>query len=181
MTTRELVLIGLAAVVVFWMVGAYNRVMALRNRIVQAWTQVDEPLRRRRETLPLLLAVLRAEWPEEQGAVEAAAQAQQQAAGAADAMKAKPAHAAAAAQFVAAERQLASAMVRLRALLDHHAPLRGRDDVAGWLRELQEADQRLVFARQLFNDAVATYNTAAHQWPTRLLVLLYGLQDAGTL
>lgn len=181
MTTRELLLLGAAAVVVFWMVGAYNRVMALRNRIVQAWAQVDEPLRRRRETLPPLLELLRAEWPEQRAAVEAVAQAQQQAAAAGDTMKAKPAHAEAAAQFVAAEHELASTLERLRTLLAPHEAVATREDVAGPLRELQEADQRLAFARQLFNDAVATYNTAAHQWPTRLLVLLYGLKDAGTL
>lgn len=180
MTSRELVLIGIAAVVVFWMVGAYNRVVALRNRIVQAWGQIDDPLRRRKETLPPLLDVLREHWPQEQGAIDAAAQAQQQAASAADALRGKPAQAALAAQFVTADQQLASTLIRLRALLEHD-PLRQRDDVAAWLRELQEADQRVVFARQLFNDAVNTYNEAAHQWPTRILVKLYGFEDAGLL
>ncbi|MEF7615055.1 LemA family protein [Aquincola sp. MAHUQ-54] len=178
---REIVLLGAAAVLIFWMVGAYNRIVAMRLRIVQSWAQVDEPMRRRRETLPLLLAVLREAWPQEQGAVEAASSALQQAAAAADALRAKPAHAPAAAQFVMAERQLASALARLSALLDQHPDLRSNPEVAGWQRELHDAEQRQAFARQLFNDAVAAYNDAAHQWPTRLLVKLYGFEDAGPL
>jgi LemA protein len=181
MSHEQIAALALGALLVFWMVGAYNRVVAMRNKIGQAWAQIDEPLKRRKETLPLLVGTLRETWPNEQGALDAVLTAQGQAAGAADAVRAKPVAAPAVAALAAAEGQLASAMARLRALLEQDAALREREDIAGWLRELHEADQRRAFARQLFNDAVAAYNSAAHQWPTRALVWIYGFQDAGTL
>lgn len=181
LTTRELALLCTAAIVIFWMVGAYNRIVALRNKVVQAWQQVDEPLRRRKEVLALLMPVLAEAWPGEQGAIEAVNAAQLQVSLAADAMRAKPVLATAAERLVQADRQLAAALVRVRALADHDTTLKARDDVPAWLADLREAEQRLAFGRQLFNDAVLSCNLAAHQWPTRLLVKLYGFEDVGPL
>lgn len=181
MTTRELTLLAVGAILIFWMVGAYNRIVALRNKVVQAWAQVDEPLRRRKDLLAALMPVLAEAWPAEQGAVEAVNAAQLQVTLAADAMRAKPVLATAADRLVQADRHLAAALVRVRALADQDSELKARDDVRGWLAELREVEQRLAFSRQLFNDAVQACNEAAHQWPTRLLVKLYGFEDTGPL
>ncbi|WP_348753679.1 LemA family protein [uncultured Aquincola sp.] len=181
MTSRELTLLAVGAILIFWMVGAYNRIVALRNRVVQAWAQVDEPLRRRKDLLAALMPVLAEAWPAEQGAVEAVNAAQLQLTLATDAMRAKPVLAAAAERLVQADRHLAAALVRVRALADQDAELKARDDVRDRLAELREVELRLAFGRQLFNDAVQACNEAAHQWPTRLLVKLYGFEDTGPL
>jgi LemA protein len=169
------------AVIVFWMVGGYNRLVALRNAIGSAWAQADEQLRRRRDALPLLVAALREPLAAEQSTLDAVLAALSQSQAAADALRAKPVLASAAASFVLAESVLASALTRLLALLDQHPEVRQRDDIGGWLRELHDADLRYAFARQLFNDAVAAYNAAARQQPTRLLARIYGFGAAGPL
>ena len=181
LTTAQLVALIGGVVVVLWMLGAYNRVVAMRNRIGRAWAQVDEPLMRRKELLPQLVAALRGDWGSEQGALDALLNAHGQAVGAADVVRMRPVIATAALTLAAAEGQLASAWARVTALLDQDLALRHREDIAGWLLELREAERRRVFARQLFNDAVAEYNGAIHQWPTRALVRVFGFQDAGSL
>ncbi|HEY6133161.1 MAG TPA: LemA family protein, partial [Rubrivivax sp.] len=71
-----LTLLG-AAVLVFWMVGAYNRLVRLRNGIGAAWAQVDKQLNRRAQALPVLLAALREPMSAEGPALDAVAVAQQ--------------------------------------------------------------------------------------------------------
>ncbi len=155
--------------------------MALRNAIIAAWTQVDEPLKRRAAALAALVDGLREHLREESGALEAALVAQSQLRAAADALGARPALAPRASALSAAEATLSAALSRLLALLEQRSGLASADDLAPHVAALRDATQRLVFARQLFNDAVRHYNEAAHQFPTRLLAALFGFGAAGTL
>ena len=158
MNLEQLWLIGGAALALFWMLGAHNRLVALRNAIMAAWAQVDEPLQRRSAAVGALAAGLREPLRDEQGALEAVMTAQAQLQAAMAAMRERPAQAPRAAALTAAEATLAPQ-----------------------LAALQDATQRLGFARQLFNDAVAAYNQAAQQFPTRLLSRLFGFGVAGGL
>jgi LemA protein len=166
---------------VFWMLGAHNRLVALRNGIIAAWAQVDEPLQRRAAALAPLVAALREQLPDESGALDAVWAAQSQLQSAADALRARPALAPRATALAAAEATLSAALSRLLALLEQRSGLAGADDLAPHAAALRDATQRLAFARQLFNDAVRGYNEAAHQFPTRLLASLFGFDAAGTL
>jgi LemA protein len=180
-STQQLLLIAAAALLVFWALGAHNRLVALRNAIIAAWAQVDEPLKRRAAALAALVAGLRDHLPDESGALDAALAAQAQLQWAADALGARPALAPRAAGLATAESILAAALSRLLALLEQRRELAAADDLAPHLATLRDAAQRLVFARQLFNDAVHSYNDAAQQFPTRLLARLFGFGAAGTL
>jgi LemA protein len=178
-TTAWALLVG--ALLVFWAIGAHNRLVGLRNAISAAWAQLDEPLARRRDTLPLLLAALREPLPAARDVVDAvaAALAQNQAAG--DMLRARPAQHSAAASFSAAEGVLALALARLLAVLEPEPALRQREDIAAALRTLHEADLRHAFARQRYNDAVAAYNAALRQRPTRWLAGLFSFAPAGAI
>ena len=181
MSSQQLLLIGGVALLVFWMLGAYNRLVALRNDIIAAWSQVDEPLQRRSAAITGLLDGLRAHLPEEGGALDAVQAAQQPLRSAADAMRARPAQAQRAVALTAAEVALAGTLARLLALLEQRPDLGAADDIAPHAVALRDATQRLAFARQLFNDAVASYNAAVRQFPTRLLSALFGFALAGAL
>ncbi len=181
MSTQQLLLIAAAALLVFWVLGAHNRLVALRNGIIAAWAQVDEPLQRRAAALLPLVAALRSHLSDEHGALDAVLAAQTQLQSAADALRARPAQAPRAAALVAAEATLQAALSRLLALLDQRSDLAGADDLGPLVAEQRDATQRLAFARQLFNDAVGSYNDAARQFPTRLVSSLFGFGAAGTL
>ena len=102
-------------------------------------------------------------------------------AAAADALRERPVQPEAAAALVRAEAAMASASARVLALLDLDPGLRDDAEVAPQVAALREAEPRLAFARQLFNEAVQAYNDAARQWPTRLLLRVYGFGTAGRL
>lgn len=180
-STEQIVLVAVAVLLVFWTLGAHNRLVELRNQIIAAWDQVDEPLQRRAAALTPLVTGLRAHFPDEQGALDAVQVALAQVQAGADGLRARPALAPRAAVLATAESALSSALSRLLALVEQRSSLGADATLAPHVAALREATQRLGFARQLFNDAVVAYNAAARQFPTRLLSRLFGFSAAGTL
>jgi LemA protein len=176
-------LVALAAIALagFWMLGAYNRLVELRNAIKDAWARVDEALRQRGGALEPLVAALREPLAAEQRALDALLAAQHQAARAAGAMAARPVDAGHAAAWVAAETTLAAAAARVFALLDHQGDLRHITQLPALVATWREGEARLAFARQLFNDAGTGYNAAIALFPTSLLARLFGFAPAGRL
>ncbi len=181
MSSRQLLLLALLAVQVFWMVGAYNRLVSLRNAIGEAWAKVDEALRLRAQAADPLLVALREPLAAEHGALDATLAALAEVKRAAGVMGTRPVVAESAAAWTTAEASLSASASRLFALLEHKAA--GAEDaaVAAHTRSWREADQRLAFARQLFNEAAGVYNDAIASFPTRLLVRLFRFAKAGRI
>jgi LemA protein len=178
-STQQIGFLVAAAVLVFWMVGAYNRLVSLRSAIGRAWRNVDELLKRRHAAADGLVAALREPMAAEAGALDALGAAQAQVQTAANALTARPVMAGLATAVVAAEAAWASASARVLALLEQHADLRTQPEVAVAVETLKDCAARLVFARQVFNEASQGYNEAARQLPTRLLTRMFGFGTAG--
>lgn len=181
MSDAQIAWLVVAAVLAFWMVGAYNRLVELRNQIGNAWQLVDEVLKKRGEAATALVTALRGPLAAEQGALDALLTAQAQVRAAADALGARPVMHSLAGALVQAEGAMSSASSRVLALLEQQPGLRGDAAIAPHAATLRDSGARLAFARQLFNDAAQAYNAAARQFPTRLLTRLYGFGTAGRL
>lgn len=181
MSSQQMALLALAAVLMFWVVGAYNRLVALRNAIAEAWGKVDEALRQRRAAAEPLLDALHGPLAAEQGALDALQTALRDNATAAAAMAARPVEQARAQAWVTAESALSAAASRVFSLLEQHTALRQQEPVASQVLAWLEASKRLSFARQLFNETAAPYDEAVRTFPTRLLVRLFRFKAAGRL
>lgn len=181
MSAEQLAVLALAAVLVFWMVGAYNRLVTLRNVIATAWAGIDEALQQRGEIVAPLLLALHEPLAAEHGALDAFRSSQGQAQVAAAEMKARPLSAAAVTGWRSAESALASAASRVLALLEQHAELRATPAVANAVATWHLAESRLAYGCQVFDTAVGAYNEATAQLPTRWLLRLFGFAPAGRL
>lgn len=170
---------ALLALLFFWMLGAHNRVVALRTAIVTAWGQVETTLQARLEALATLRAAVEPRLPNEQAALGAVVNAQAQLQQAGDTLHGRPAEAAGAEALARAEAALAPALVRLSSLIEQHADWRDEADVAGPLATLRELEPRWQFVRQMYNDAAQAYNAAIRQFPTRLLRRVFRFTPAG--
>jgi LemA protein len=166
------------ALLMFWMVGAYNRLMRHRNALGTAWGQIDELLTRRAAALEPLMGHLKEPMAAEVNTLQALAQALERQQAAARAVRAKPASAVALQAWVVVEGELASPMARLSALVEQHPELAGSEAVKPLRGQLAELAPRLVYARQVFNDAADVYNSAIEEFPTRLLTPLFGFKPA---
>ncbi len=179
MTDHQWYALAAAAVLLFWVVGAYNRLMSHRNGIVQAWQRVEDALRLRAGAAAPLAEALAVPLAAEQGALHAWRQALDTAARAAAVLGERPVRASSASAWVAAEAALAAASARVFALLDQQAELARDETVAPLVASWQDGQGRLPFARQLFNDAVDAHNAAVAVFPTRLLASAFGFKAAG--
>jgi LemA protein len=178
--TRELIVaLALGALLLFWMVGAYNRLVALRNVLGEAWAKVDDALRQRGAAAEPLVAALREPLAAEQGALDTLQSALIETTRAAAEMAAQPVLEPHASAWVGAEAAVGAAASRVFALFEHNAELRLHEPVSGSATGWREASARLAFARQLFNEAADAYNEAIAVFPTRLLVRLFGFGRAG--
>lgn len=172
---------ALLAVLLFWIVGAYNRLMRHRHALAQAWGQIDELLSRRAAALEALMAPLAQPLADEAGSLQALLQAQERQQQAARAVRLRPTHAEALQAWAQAEAGLASPMARVQALLDQHPELAGSEAVKPPRQQLQELVARLGYARQVFNDAADVYNQAVEEFPTRLLMPLFGMRPTARI
>ncbi len=173
--------LGFLAVLFFWGVGAYNRLMALRNAIATAFVQFDQHLRERAQVCDRLLVAVAPHLPSEQATFDALAGAQAEAQTAALAMRARPWSPDPVGGLAVAGALQAASLSRLMSLLEHQAELRSTAGVDSLLDELKLIERQRAFSRQVFNQAVSLYNQALHQFPTRLLTPLYGFAEARNL
>jgi LemA protein len=168
--------LGVAALLLFWIVGAYNRLVRLRGAIGSAWAQIDELLARRSALLESLIAALQEPLADEAMTLNSLSQADQRQRAAAQAVRSRPAHAPALMAWVLAEAELASPLARLQALIEQRQALQASEPVQPLQRQLAELTPRLVYARHLFSDAADTYNAAANEFPTRLVARLFSMR-----
>jgi LemA protein len=183
MTSHWLFQLALLAVVLFWIVGAYNRMVRMRTAILSAWDQIVAALVKRSDAMAAVAAAVREPLAAEAGTLLALAESDAKQRTAADGVRQARARIADVSSWVAAEAGLASPASRLRALIELQPALIHESDqgpqLATALAAWGEAEPRIQFARQGFNDAVDGYNKAIHQWPTRLIASPLGFRSAG--
>ena len=183
MTSHWLFQLVLLAVLLAWVVGAYNRLVRLRTAIVSAWEQIVAALVKRSEAMAAVSDAVRTPLAAEAVTLQALADADLRQRTAADGVRQSRARIADVSLWVTAEAALASPASRLRALIELQPALIHESDsgaqlaaaLAGW----GEAEPRILFARQGFNDAADLYNKAIHQVPTRLIASALGFRSAG--
>lgn len=181
MSVGQALTLLVAAVVVFWMLGAYNRLVRLRSEVGAAWQQFDAQLQRRALLTPALSSRVDLAMPAERPTLLALVESQLRLGLSADALRAAPVQPAAAAAVAAALAKVEPLLARLLALLEQPPLFQADEALAATLQELREIELRLAFARQRFNEAAEVYNEAAREFPTRLLLRLYRFGPAGCL
>jgi LemA protein len=181
MGTVQIVSWIVLAVVVFWGVGAYNRLVRLRNVIGNSFAQIDVQLKRRYDLIPNLVEVARKYAAHERETLEAVTAARNQAKAAADVARNRPAAAGAVTSLAMAEQVLGGAMSKLMALVEAYPELKADQSLRELAEELTSTENKVAFSRQLFNDATLDYNNAAQQFPTSLMANLFGFREAAML
>ncbi|GAB4566922.1 MAG: LemA family protein [Rhizobacter sp.] len=181
MGTVQIVSWIVLAVLVFWGVGAYNRLVRLRNVIGNSFAQIDVQLKRRYDLIPNLVEVARKYAAHERETLEAVTAARNQAKAAADVARSRPAAAGAVTSLAMAEQVLGGAMTKLMALVEAYPELKADQSLRELAEELTSTENKVAFSRQLFNDATLDYNTAAQQFPTSLMANLFGFREAAML
>jgi len=151
------------ALLVFWLIGAYNGLIGLKNQVANAWKQIDVQLKRRHDLIPNLVSTVKGAMQFERETLEAVVAARNQA------IKVQQTPGAHVGQTAAAESQLTGALGRLLAVVEAYPDLKATGNVAQLQEELTSTENKIAFARQLYNDTATQYNTKQQQFPTNLV------------
>ncbi len=165
-----IILLAAVALIAAWLVGAYNALISLKNQVYNAWKQIDVQLERRHDLIPNLVETVRGAMRFERETLEAVIEARNRAI--ATLRSTEPATAPTARQVqqtAAAQGELSAALGRLLAVVEAYPELTATANVAQLQEELTSTENKLAFARQLYNDVATQYNTKQQQFPTSLV------------
>lgn len=181
MSFQTMVYITLLALAVFWVVGAYNRLVRLKNGIANAFGQIDVQLKRRYDLIPNLVEAAKKYLQHEQETLEAVIAARNQARSASDRVASRPGQADAVIALAAAEQTLGGSLGRLFALAEAYPDLKADQTIRELSEELTSTENKVGFARQAYNDAVLDYNNAQGQFPALLVARMFGFVPSAML
>lgn len=154
----SLILLAVLAIAVFWLIGAYNALIGLKNQVANAWKQIDVQLKRRHDLIPNLVGTVKGAMEFERSTLEAVISARNKAVSASGVR--------ATAQ---AEGELTQALGRFFAVAEAYPELKSNQNVLQLQEELTSTENKIGFARQLYNDVATQYNTKQAQIPTNLV------------
>ena len=178
MSIIGLAFLGIIVLFIFFLVGIYNSLVTLRNRFKNAFAQIDVQLKRRYDLIPNLVETAKGYMKHERETLEAVVSARNQAASAAKSAAADPSNASAMKGLLGAEGALTGAMGRLFAVMEAYPDLKANQNMMAVQEELTSTENKVAFARQAYNDAVTSYNTAREKFPNALIAGPAGFKPA---
>lgn len=163
MGTLLLVLIIFAVVILLWIIGIYNRLVVLRNRIDNAWSQIDVQLRRRYDLIPNLVETVKGYAAHEKGVFEAVTQA-----------RASMASAQTVTEQGQAQNMISDALKSLFAVAEAYPELKANQNFMMLQEELSGTESKIAYARQFYNDTVMSFNTMIQSFPASIIAGSFG-------
>ena len=158
--------LGVVVVVVILalaVVGMYNRLVVLRNRVDNAWSQIDVQLKRRYDLIPNLVSTVKGYAAHEAGVFERVT-----------AARAAAINAQGVEEQSAAENQLSGALKSLFAVAEAYPDLKANQNFLDLQAQLTDTENKIAYSRQVYNDSVMSYNTATQTFPNNLLAGAFG-------
>lgn len=151
------IILGVIVLVLLWVLGVYNGLVAMRQRINQAFADIDVQLKQRHDLIPNLVETVKGYAAHERGTLEAVIQARNTAVAARDPNA-----------VVAAENVLSGALRQLFALAEAYPDLKAATSFQQLQAELSDIENKLAAARRFFNNAVQEFNTGIERFPAVL-------------
>jgi len=160
-----LTFLGIIVVLVVWVIAIYNKLVTLKNRYVNAFSQIEVQLKRRYDLIPNLIETAKGYLSHERGTLEAVITARNAAVSGLKAAAANPGDPAAVQQLAGAEGALTGALGKLFALAEAYPDLKANTNMMQLSEELTTTENKVAFARQSYNDAVMGYNNRREMFP----------------
>lgn len=179
--TSFLIFLAIVGVLIAYVIGIYNNLVNLRNRVKNAFAQIDVQLTRRYDLIPNLVEAVKGYMSHERETLEAVVNARNAASSSLDAAKLDPSNAAAMKKLGASEGMLGSALGRLFALSEAYPDLKANQNMMQFQEELSSTENKIAFSRQAFNDSVMTYNNKAENFPNNVIAGMFRFELASFL
>lgn len=169
---------GVILLILFVVAGIYNKLVALRNRFKNQFSQIDVQLKRRYDLIPNLVETAKGYMAHERGTLEAVIAARNSAANAEKAVAANPADPNAMKSLMGAEAALGGALTKFMALAEAYPDLKANQNMMQLTEELTTTENKIAFARQAYNDSVMQYNTYRESFPNNIFAGMFNFDAA---
>jgi LemA protein len=163
MSMSTVIVLAIIVVAVIWAIGVYNGLVSMRQRVNQAFADIDVQLRQRHDLIPNLVETVKGYAAHERGTLD-------------DVVRARNAAITAQgpAQQAAAENQLTGALRQLFALSENYPDLKASSNFQQLQAELSDLENKIAASRRFFNNAVQEYNTGIQRFPAALFAASFG-------
>ena len=162
-----LIILGVALVAVIWVVAKYNQLVSLRNRIENAWSQIDVQLRRRYDLIPNLVETVKGYATHEKDVFEKVVQA-----------RSAGINAGTVKDQGQAENMLTGALKSLFAVAEAYPELKANENFMMLQEELSGTESKIAYSRQFYNDTVMAYNTLIQVFPANIIANNFGFKES---
>jgi len=178
---ETIIVLVVVVAVAFWIVAIYNRLVALRNRFKNAFSQIEVQLKRRYDLIPNLVETAKAYMSHERETLEAVIAARNQAMAGLQRAAADPTNAEAIKALGSAEGALTGALGRLSVVMEAYPDLKANQNMMQLSEELTSTENKVAFSRQAYNDQVTEYNTYKQTFPPVLFANFFGHSEDAEL
>jgi len=175
------IFLAIIVAIILYAIGIYNSLVNLRNRVKNAFAQIDVQLTRRYDLIPNLVEAVKGYMKHERETLDAVISARNAAVSNLEAAKADPSNADAIKKLGAAEGLLGGALGRLFALSEAYPDLKANQNMMQLQEELASTENKVAFSRQAFNDAVLSYNNKAENFPNNIIAGTFRFELASFL
>jgi LemA protein len=171
---ETIIVLVVIAALGFWVVSIYNKLVTLKNRFTNAFSQIEVQLKRRYDLIPNLVETAKGYMSHERETLEAVISARNQAMAGLQAAAADPANASAIKELASAEGALGGALGRLSVVMEAYPDLKANQNMMQLSEELTSTENKVAFARQAYNDQVTDYNTYKQTFPPVIFAGMFG-------
>lgn len=154
-----------------WLAGTYNSLVGLRNLVTNGWSQIDVQLKQRADLIPNLVETVKGYAAHESSVFEEVTRARAQAQQAAQS-NASPE------QRAAAENDLSRAILNLYAVSENYPQLQANQNFLDLQNQLKQIEQKIAYARQMYNDVVMKYNNKRQMFPSNIVAGMFNFVEA---